>query len=163
VIDLGGDFCWTPRRSECGLKRAMTKRQPAATHPKAAPAQLLSIAIATLASKPNDARIVKESPRFIWRALPEVSVLCRRMVIWVHGGLFSRACAARDHEGTRPTVLTARLWNLCLAAPLWNLCGSLPLTWRSDAIGGTIVKVSRHEIDFKMASARSAPSHQCRI
>src|SRR5262249_44405711 len=38
---------------------------PAATHPKAAPDQLLSIAIATLASKPNSARIVKESPRFI--------------------------------------------------------------------------------------------------
>src|SRR5215813_53930 len=75
---------------------------------------------------------------------------------------FSRACAARDHEGTRPAVLTSRLWNLCLTAPLWNLCGSLPLTWRGDAIGGTIVKVSRHEIDFKMARPRSAPSHQCR-
>jgi hypothetical protein len=43
----------------------MTKRQPATTHPKAAPDQLLSMAIATLASKLNDARIVKESPRFI--------------------------------------------------------------------------------------------------
>jgi hypothetical protein len=48
----------------------MTKRPPAATHPKAAPDQLLSIAIATLASKPSDARIVKESPRFIGRVLP---------------------------------------------------------------------------------------------
>jgi hypothetical protein len=41
-----------------------------AAHPKAAAGQLLSIAIAMLASKPNNARIVKESPRFIWRVLP---------------------------------------------------------------------------------------------
>jgi hypothetical protein len=41
---------------------ATTKSPPAATHPKAAPDQLLPIAIATLASKPNSARIVKESP-----------------------------------------------------------------------------------------------------
>jgi hypothetical protein len=38
----------------------MTKRQPAATHPRAAPDQLLSIAIATLASKLNSASIVKK-------------------------------------------------------------------------------------------------------
>jgi hypothetical protein len=43
----------------------MTKKQPAATHPKAAPHQLLSIAIAMLASKLSSATIVKESPRFI--------------------------------------------------------------------------------------------------
>jgi hypothetical protein len=48
----------------------MTKRQPAATHPRAAPGQLLSIAIATLASKLNSATIVKEGPRFIRRVLP---------------------------------------------------------------------------------------------
>jgi hypothetical protein len=47
----------------------MTKRPPAATHPRAAAGQLLSIAIATLASKPNNARIVKESPCFIGRVL----------------------------------------------------------------------------------------------
>jgi hypothetical protein len=45
----------------------MTRRPLAATHPRVAAGQLLSIAIATLASKPNSARIVKDSPRFIWR------------------------------------------------------------------------------------------------
>src|SRR5262245_45420801 len=46
------------------------KRQPAATHPKAAPRQLLSIAMATLESKPNSATIVKQSSRFISGVLP---------------------------------------------------------------------------------------------
>jgi hypothetical protein len=45
----------------------MTKRPPAARHPRAAAGQLLSIAIATLASEPNSTEIVKESPRFLWR------------------------------------------------------------------------------------------------
>jgi hypothetical protein len=48
----------------------MTKRQPAATHPKAAPRQLLSIAMAALESKPNSATIVKQNPRFISGVLP---------------------------------------------------------------------------------------------
>ena len=42
--------------------RDVTPRLPA-------PHQLLSSAIATLASKANSARIVKETPRFIWRVL----------------------------------------------------------------------------------------------
>jgi len=50
----------------------VTKRQPAATHPKATPGQLLSIAMATLASKLNSAKIVKESPRFISECFREV-------------------------------------------------------------------------------------------
>jgi hypothetical protein len=37
----------------------MTKRQPSATHPKAAPDQLLSIAIAKLASTPQSNGIWK--------------------------------------------------------------------------------------------------------
>jgi hypothetical protein len=48
----------------------MAKSQTAVTNPKAAPDQLLSVAIATLASKPHSATIVKEGPRFIWRVLP---------------------------------------------------------------------------------------------
>jgi hypothetical protein len=48
----------------------MKNRQPEATHPKAAPDQLLSSAMATLASKLNSATIVKEGTRFIWRVLP---------------------------------------------------------------------------------------------
>jgi hypothetical protein len=48
----------------------MKNRQPEATHPKAAPDQLLSSAMAKLASKANSATIVKESARFIWTVLP---------------------------------------------------------------------------------------------
>ena len=48
----------------------MAKSQTAVIHPKAAPDQLLSIAIATLASKLNRATIVKNGTRFIGRVLP---------------------------------------------------------------------------------------------
>jgi len=60
-----------------------TKRLPSQSghqqrqHLKAAAGQLLSISIATLASKPNNARIVKESPHFIGECFREVSALCR--------------------------------------------------------------------------------------
>ena len=57
----------------------MTKRQAAVAHPKVAPGQLLSIVMATLASKLNSAKIVKESPRFISECFREVgSPLCSR-------------------------------------------------------------------------------------
>src|SRR5215831_9650163 len=52
----------------------MTKRQPEATHPRAAPGQLLSIAIATLASKLSSAITVKKSPRFIWRSCSQIKL-----------------------------------------------------------------------------------------
>ena len=60
----------------------MTKRQAAVAHPKAAPGQLLSIVMATLASKLNSAKIVKESPRFISECFREVGspfVVARRL------------------------------------------------------------------------------------
>jgi hypothetical protein len=64
----------------------MTKRKIAATSPKTTPDQLLSIAIATLASKLNSATIVKTGPCFICRSVSarlDRSPLCR----WIgHSG-----------------------------------------------------------------------------
>jgi hypothetical protein len=60
----------------------MKKRSPAATHPKAAPKQLLSSAMATLASKANSATIVKEGMRFISECFHETG-LSRFVGEWV--------------------------------------------------------------------------------
>jgi hypothetical protein len=60
----------------------MKKRSPAATHPKAAPEQLLSSAMATLASKANSATIVKEGMRFISECFHETG-LSRFVGEWV--------------------------------------------------------------------------------
>src|SRR5215831_12084608 len=85
----------------------MTKRQPAATHPKATPGQLLSIARATLASKPNSAIIVKESPRFISECFREVGsplAIGRRLA----DGRGFGDCGRNNGGTVAPTALAAR-------------------------------------------------------
>jgi hypothetical protein len=80
----------------------MTKRQPAATHPRAAPDQLLSIAIATLASKLNSASIVKKkSPPHL-----EDAFMRKSLVVDGESGLpEGEGWVTNGRPGTKPNGL----------------------------------------------------------
>ena len=59
------------------------------------------MSIVTLASKPNDARIVKERPRFIWRCLYELPFVAGK---WFHKALSRLRDVAAKLEALRITV-----------------------------------------------------------
>jgi hypothetical protein len=98
----------------------MAKSQTATTHPKAAPNQLLSSAMATLASKLNSATIVKKGPRLIWRALPRV---------WIVPLSLNGSCV----QGGFPQVTLGDFGGGCGARPEYAALGaSVRSGWRSQ-------------------------------